>query len=138
MEIIFEFALRLAFWLFEILFSVVGEALFDWGRNKKAGKTPQRETTDQRAGPLLTALAYVAFGALCGSATLWIAPTNFIASPALRWLNLLVAPLIAGFLLAHWRAFNAAPGKPTDFAADGVNGALLAFALSVTRFAFAR
>ena len=156
MEVILEIALQLFLLLGEFLFTVVGEGLFESGRNHVVGKNrpaqlantarksktrqiapPKDVVPDESAGPLLSALAYVGFGALCGVASLWIAPSHFIGSQTLRWLNVVASPLLAGFLLAHWRANFMARGKPTDFTADFINAALLAFALSATRLAFA-
>lgn len=140
MEILLEAALQILLFLAEFVFTVVGEGLFDWGRNKKVEKKrhAKPEAVSPTAGPLLTGLAYAAFGALCGVVSLWIAPSSFIESPALRWLNLLASPLLAGLLTAQWRAFKAKPGEPQNYTADFIDGALLALALAATRLVLAR
>lgn len=139
MEILFELVLQIIVFIAEALFSVVGEilfsileSLFDWKRSKAVPKSEPRQ-----AGPVLQALGYAAFGAICGLVTLWLAPSHFIVWPWLRWLNFLVAPVIAGFALVLWRGWFAMD-KKADSTRAFINGAALAFALGGVRLMFAR
>ncbi len=140
MEILAEILIQTLFWLCELLFTVLGEGLFDWGWNKRAEKrkVAARDDQPETAGPVLTATGYAAFGAIFGVVTLLIAPSHMIASPALRWLNIAGSTLLAGFMLAKWREFQAKPEREEHFALNFANGCCLAFALAVTRLALAR
>jgi hypothetical protein len=133
MEIIAEIIFQCIWFLFELLFSVIGEALFDWGTSKAAEK---REAAP--AGPVLQAFGFAAFGALCGLLSLWIAPSHFLAAPWLRWLNLIVAPLIAGCTLIWWRRLLGKSETGDEATRDFINGAALALALGLVRLGFAR
>jgi hypothetical protein len=132
MELGLELLLQLVLWLLELAFTVVGEGLFDFAWSR-AGR---KRATPAVAGPALTAAAYAAAGALCGVATLVVAPSHLIGWAGVRWLNLAASPIVAGVLLAFWRDVRglATPGRAFAFA----DGWLFAFTLAAVRFWLAR
>ena len=106
MEIIVEIVLQvlvgLLEFLAELLLSVVGEVLVEWMGHSV--KEPLRRP--RPVNPWLAALGYSVFGAGVGLISLWLLPTSFITSPALRIANLMLTPLASGAIMAligRWR-----------------------------------
>lgn len=133
LEILLEILMQILVFFSEFIFTIIAEGL-----SAPIGGLIKKHCKSQPAGPVLTAFAYAGFGALCGILSLWIAPANFIQLPSMRLLNLIAAPILAGLLLAQWRRFLAPGNAPDAFRLAFVNGALLASALAVTRYALAQ
>ncbi len=56
--------------------------------------------------PALAALGHCLFGLVIGGISLWLFPQHLVASPTLRWLNLIVTPVLVGLSLmvvGEWR-----------------------------------
>jgi hypothetical protein len=76
--------------LFELVINVLGHLPFDWPSRKR--RTPERE---QLAG---LCLLWLIGGGLLGFVSLLVFDYTLLRLPALRFANLLVSPLLSGFL----------------------------------------
>lgn len=123
--------------MLEVLFEVVGEFLI-----QMLGEVLLQMGFDTLAAPFqrssnvwLAALGYASYGAIMGGLSLLLFPHNLVP-PAWRVVNLIVAPLMAGSLLALWGAWQAKRHEVTLRYDRFVYGFLFAFALGVIRFKF--
>src|ERR1700704_377266 len=98
MEIVAEILFALLGWVLEIAGEFLLQMLFEgiaqlFGHVFKAS-VPRRA---KKAGrPELAAIGYVILGAASGAASLWLMPALFIRSEPLRFVNLVVTPLLSG------------------------------------------
>ena len=79
------------------------------------------------------AISYALIGAIAGGISLFILPTLLIGDPAARSDNLLVSPILAGFLLMGIRAFRSPVGESFMRLDAFRNGALFALSLAFVR-----
>lgn len=97
-----EFLVQL---LLEFLIQVIGEALLELGLHSMA------EPFRKPPKPWLAAVGYAIFGALFGAISIWIFPHHMVASPSLRWVNLLATPLAVGLCMACLGAWRSSRGQ---------------------------
>ena len=124
MEVLFEL-------LGELILQVFGELLVEVSWHTLA--EPFRR--DQRLG--FAALGHLLLGALVGALSLLAFPNHLTPAGALRWLNLLLTPALAGAVMVavgRWRARRGSAVLPIDRFAWGY---LFALALAAVRFQFA-
>lgn len=125
--------------VFEVLFEFIGEfvlqILFEllaaFGL-RALGAPFQRDVS-----PWLAAPGYALFGAIGGGLSLLVVPALFIASPLLRLVNLVVAPMVAGGAMALLGAWRARHGRRTIRLDRFLYGVLFALAMALVRFAVA-
>ena len=82
----------------------------------------------------------VGMGAVCGLITVWFFPVMVIRDPSIRMINLVVSPLLAGFLVERVRAVREAKGGPARSPDLSVMGyaAVFGFVFALMRFLFTR
>ncbi len=115
----------------EILLQAFGEALFEIGLHSLA------EPFKRQPNPWLAALGYALFGVVVGGLSLLVAPSHFVSSGPLRWINLVVTPLAAGGLMVLMGAWRSRRGDPVLRIDKFVYGFLFALAMAAVRFQFA-
>ncbi len=128
MEALLEFLLEIAG---ELLLELVLQLLFEFG--VRVVVAPFRAFSSRMRAPWLAVC-----GAASGAASLLVSRELLIASPALRALNLVVSPLVAGGAVALLGAFRARRGLVVLPFDRFLGGAAFAFAFALVRFAFAR
>ncbi|MFZ6778089.1 hypothetical protein ACO0LD_14760 [Undibacterium sp. Ji83W] len=116
-EFFFEILLQLAFEVLELVFTSGIE------RRERGPRSP-----------LVTAIAYIAFGIIAGFVSLWIFPQAFIHSSLGRIINLILTPVLMGFLAAVFAAWRTGDGlRLWRF----INAYVFALSLALVRFASA-
>jgi hypothetical protein len=138
MEIIAEILLGLFGWLLEIAGEFLLQMLFEaiaelFGHVFKAS-APRRDKAPLR--PELAAVGYVLLGAASGAASLWLMPTLFIRSEPLRFVNLVVTPLLSGATMGWIGSWRRRHDKTTLRLESFAYGFSFAFAMAVVRFVF--
>lgn len=128
LEVVVEF-------FFEFLLSLVGEVLAElFSRASVRWLFPERWREGKRYFLLP---AFFCAGIALGAISVWFFPNHFIASPNLRWANLMLTPVfvaLASALFSSWRLDVGGEKEPLRHAAQGF---LFAFALALTRFLLA-
>jgi len=92
---------------------------------------------DNKPNPIAAGIGYFLFGAALGALSLFLLPESFISSDGLRWLNLIVTPVVLGFIMAMIGKARTRKGKDTVRIERFVFGYLFAFGLALIRFLFA-
>lgn len=122
-----EFAIQI---LGELFVQTIGHALVELGFHSLA------EPLRRSPSPLLSAIGFITFGAICGGLSLIAFSLHFM-SPPWRILNLIVTPLVVGgmmSLMGNWRASQG--GNLIRFN-QFVYGYLFALSFAMIRFLFA-
>jgi hypothetical protein len=136
MEFIAEILLHVLAWLFEIAAEFLVQIVFE-GLAELLGhaiKSRSRRTEPVRAE--LAALGHVALGAACGAASLWLVPSLFIRTEALRFVNLAVTPLACGAVMGWAGAWRRRHGKDIVRLESFAYGFCFAFSMAVVRLVF--
>jgi hypothetical protein len=128
LELLFELIFQL---LSEFVLQVVVELLFEFGLQAFA------EPFRKKPNPLVAALGYVFFGAALGALTLLLFPSSMVKVPILRWVNLVLTPVLVGLamvVVGIWR-------RKHDQLELRINrfsyGFLFAFSVALVRFTWA-
>jgi hypothetical protein len=137
MEFIAEILFALLGWVFEIAGEFLLQMLFEgiaqlFGHVFRAN-VPQRDKTLR---PELTATLYVLLGAASGAVSLWLMPNLFIRSMPLRFVNLVVTPLLSGATMGWIGSWRRRHDKTTLRLESFAYGFCFAFSMAVVRFVF--
>ena len=140
MEFIAEIVFALFGWLLEIAGEFLLQMLFEgiaqlFGHVFKASATRSARTPLR---PELVAIGYVALGAVSGAASLWLMPTLFIRSEPLRFVNLVVTPLLSGATMGWIGGWRRRHDKTTVRLESFAYGFAFSFSMAVVRFVFGR
>ncbi len=131
MEILAEIVLYLLQTLLEVLLQIVFEVLAELG--VRAVREPFRRAP---INPWLAATGYALFGAATGGFSLLIFPALFVHSPAARWINLFLTPLLVGLTMALLGARLRKRGVETIRLETFFYGFLFAFSMAAVRMGF--
>ena len=124
MEVFFEL-------LAEIALQIVGELLFELGI--RAGVRAFASLRRSRS-PVVAAAVYLLIGALAGLVSVLVFPQSFLREPWMRIVNLVVAPLLAGALMAAWGAYRRKRSRFTIRLDSFGYGFAFAMAFALVRF----
>jgi hypothetical protein len=133
MEILFELLAPVLELLAEMVLQVAVEWLAEFGF--RAVKTPLQGGS--KASASMAVVGYGLFGAAAGGLSLLVFPSSFVASPALRVVNLVVTPLVSGALMSVLGAWRRRRGQELIRLDRFAYGLVFAFAMAGVRFAFA-
>ena len=86
--------------------------------------------------PGSAAIGYALIGAFVGGISVLILPALLIGDPAARRANLLVSPIVAGFLMMGIGAYRSRPGESLIRFDTFGNGAIFSLALASVRLMF--
>lgn len=117
--------------LFELVFQIIAELAAEALRPNSSKPWVQPGTP---LAHILGICGFAAVGAIVAALTLKAYPTHVISSPLLRVVNLLVSPLLVGFMAA---ISGAALGQSTDAGSSAgrfMRGMSFALAFSLVRF----
>ena len=131
MEILAEIVLRLFQALLEIILQIVFEVLAELGI--RVVREPFRRGP---VNPWLAAPGYALLGAAAGGLSLLVFPALFVHSPVARWINLFLAPLFAGLMMALIGARLRKRGAETIRLETFAYGFLFAFSMAAVRMGF--
>ncbi len=126
--------------MIEFLFEIFGEILIQVVAQvlAEAGLHTLDDWRNYKANPWLAGLGYALLGAIAGAITVWLLPHYMVHNEVLRKLNLLVAPLAAGGMMALLGAWRAKRGDPVLRIDRFAFGYVFALALALVRFMFAQ
>jgi hypothetical protein len=126
MELILEALLQL---LGELCLQVFFELAVELGYHRLA------ETLRERSrNPVLATIGFVIWGGIAGGISLLIFPYSVVTDPTFRQLNLVVTPLLAGFVMTAIGRLRARKGQ--DLVRLDRFGYAFAFALSMATVRF--
>lgn len=125
--------------IFEIIFEIFGELilqlgaelLFEFGFGT-AEKRRAKKFPEAKASPAKDAFVFALFGTILGFISLALFPQLFIKTPWARVFNLMVTPLLCGFLYARFSA-----AQRIERYMKFVNGFLFAFIMAAVRYKLA-
>jgi hypothetical protein len=120
-EVIFEF-------LLEFLLELFANVLIEFGF-RRIILGPFKADSH----PLLAALGYVFWGAVCGAISLAIFPNHMVAGQVARWANLLLTPVAVGFSMMAMTAWRNKTGASVSLLDRFFHGYLFALTLAVVR-----
>lgn len=129
MEIIFEIVFQ---FFVEIFIQVFAEALFELGFYSLAEALNRKG----RRNPFLASMGYLLWGGIMGIVTLWVFPTLMIKNPALRILNLVFTPIIAGLAMSAMGSWRRKKGQDPLRIDSFFYGALFAFGMAIIRYLY--
>lgn len=117
--------------LLEFLIQILGEVLLELGLHALA------EPFRRPPNPWVAAVGYALFGAALGGISLLLFPRYMVAGPALRWVNLLVTPVVAGVCMSLLGAWRSRRGQAIVRIDRFSYGYLFAIFFAAVRFAWA-
>ena len=116
----------------EFLVDVVGQVLIDLGLHAIA------EPFKISPNPAVAAGGYFLLGAIFGGASLLILPNHLLPAGALRFADVLLAPVAAGAVMAGVGAWRSRRGDSVYRIDTFLYGYLFALAMALVRLRFAR
>jgi hypothetical protein len=124
--------------LFELVFHVLNELVIQvvFESFAEVGLRHARKPSRKPPNPWLAAIGYVLLGAIAGFLSLLIFPTLFMPSHGARLANLLIAPVLAGGVMAALGAWRRRHDQELIRLDRFAYGYLFALAMAVVRFAF--
>lgn len=125
--------------MLEFIFEVLGEFLLQISAEalSEAGSHAAQDARSKPVNPYLAALGYALFGCLAGGLSLLVFESHFITNKTLQTLNLVLAPLASGLLMAQLGAWRSRRGQPVLRIDTFLFGCIFAFSFSVIRYLFA-
>ncbi len=129
MEIIAEAILG---FIVEILIPIVGEFAFDFLLRSLGEPFMSRE----RRNPIVAGLGYFLIGLVLGGLSLLIFPRSFVRSERFHGINLLITPLVSGFVMGALGRWRERHGQMILRLDSFVYGFVFAFAMALVRFVY--
>lgn len=133
MEILIEALLHIALWIVQILFEAIISILFE-GTVNAALRQWDRLHRRNPLRPLFAFIGYTILGIGAGALSLLVFPHGFIEEEALRWVNLVLTPLLAGLLMGRLGGLRRKRNQDAIRLESFGYGFLFAFAMGVIRF----
>ena len=125
----------------ELVIQLVIELLADGGCHLigRTKKRKQRKVAGPvgRAAPVALAGRHLLLGAICGALSLLLFRESFIGSGPFKVINLVITPVVAGYLMALIGRWRTRRGKQTLPLEQFLSGFAFAFALALVRFIWA-
>jgi hypothetical protein len=131
MEIIFEVLLGL---LLEILGQGFFELLAEFGIRSLGHSIGLKKPVN----PIMATVGYLILASVCGGLSLLIFPKHLIANTNLQLLNLLVTPIILGWIMSKRRNILVLKGKTPIRLDSFAYGFTFALAFGLIRFIYAK
>jgi len=132
MEILFEILSVFLQFFGEFILQIIVEAIAEIGLHGL--REPFRNPRPLH--PVFAAVCYLAFGALAGFVSLWFFPASFIKSHIGRYVNVALAPFIAGGAMSALGAWRRRRGEELIRLDRFAYGYLFALAMAVVRFLY--
>lgn len=129
MEIILEILFVVLQLVGNLVLQIVVEVLIKFGLHS-IGEPIRRP---KPLPPWLAAIGYAALGVAAGAMSLWIFPQQFIATPWLRIVNLVITPIVAGAFMAAMGAWQRKKNEDLIRLDRFAYGFLFALAMAVVR-----
>lgn len=117
---------------FEIFFNAIVSLPFEWLFSTRYADN------EQNIKGCLFPILFIAVGAGCGWVSLLILPKLLIAIPALRLVNLIFAPLMAGGMSIYLASWRQKEGKLRHAPLHFLNAFLFTLAFVGVRWAYSR
>lgn len=111
----------------ELVLQVVAELLVELGVRGFDKLTRRR-----KSNPIVAAIGYALLGVGIGALSVWLWPQAFLTEQ-LRWINLVVGPVLAGLMMALVGLLVRRRGKDTIRLESFFYGWLFAFSFSLVR-----
>ena len=127
MEVIAELLLG---FIVEVIIPVVGELAFELLLHSLGQPFVSRE----RRNPVFAGIGYFLLGLILGGLSVLVFPRSFIRSERFHGINLLITPLVAGFVMGAVGRWRARHGETLLRLDSFVYGFLFAFAMALVRF----
>lgn len=88
--------------------------------------------------PWLATIGYVTWGALTGGISLWLFPVHFIRSPSLQLANLVLTPLVSGYVMGKLGAWRRWREQGLIRLNSFLYGFIFAFGMALVRYIWAQ
>jgi hypothetical protein len=129
LELIFELIFEV---LAEVVLQIVAEGLFELGLYSLSEALNRK----RRRNPILASIGYLLWGGIIGVVTVFIFPTLMIKNAALRILNLIISPIMAGLAMSAIGSWRKRKGQDLLRIDSFLYGALFAFGLAIVRYLY--
>ena len=116
----------------EIFLQIIAEILFELGFHSMANMVKQRK----QRNPIWAFIGYCLLGAIVGAISLWIFPALFISGKYLAITNLILTPILAGFVMSAIGKWRSKRGKDLIRLDTFLYGFAFAFCMALIRFLF--
>ncbi|MCA9217944.1 MAG: hypothetical protein KDB27_32965 [Planctomycetales bacterium] len=124
--------------IFELLVQFLGELLVQLLMELGFRAIAEPFRTDRPANVFLALAGYILMGLIGGQISLWLMPEHFIDSQALRRVNLVVTPILLGFVFEVVGKYRQNHGKEKRLLDRFSYGFSFALTMGLIRYAFAR
>ena len=133
MEIIFEILSALLGGLLQFLFEMLAQAVFEIAAEMGLRGLVEPFRRSKPINPFLAGVGYLLYGAIAGGLSLLI-PKILTVPQWLRILNLILTPIICGFMMAKLGQLREKHGQNTIRIDKFLYGYLFALAMALVRF----
>jgi len=120
--------------IWEVIIQIIGEIAFEIGLRGVANVVKPRKDRN----PIVTTIGYLILGVVFGFLVTWIIPDSQIESYNLRILNLLIAPILAGAVMAIIGKMRSKRGQELIRLDTFGYGYTFALGFALIRFFFAK
>ena len=122
--------------LFELILQFLGEMLIQGV--VELGFRSLADVFSNQRHPVLSTIGSLLWGAIAGGLSLWLFPRSFIANDTLKLLNLLISPIMLGFLMARLGKARAKKRQPVRQLDRFGYAFAFALAMAFVRFRWAK
>ncbi len=133
MEIIFEMFFAILGFLLEALFEIFAQVIFEMLAEVGLRSLAEPFRRPQQINPFLAGIGYLLYGAIVGGLSLLL-PRMFVAPWWLRLLNLVVTPVICGFIMGKLGQIRERRGDKPMRIDTFTYGYIFALAMAVVRY----
>jgi hypothetical protein len=133
LEIIFEIIFSVFGGLLELVLEILAQAAFELLAELGVRCLAEPFKRPEPASPVMAAAGYLIYGAIAGGLSLLL-PKMFVISKSLRLVNLIVTPIVCGFVMAWFGRFRERRGAETVRLDTFMYGYLFALSMAVVRY----
>jgi hypothetical protein len=133
LEIIFELIFSFFGYALQLFFEIFAQAAFELLAELGVRCLAEPFKRPNPSSPIMAATGYLVYGATAGAASLLL-PKMFVVSNALRLTNLIVTPIVCGYVMAWFGRFRERRGDDTIRLDTFMYGYLFALSMAVVRY----
>ena len=122
----------LAEFIFELILRILGEAIIVTGLYSMASVFKEYK----QRNPYMAFIGYALWGLIIGGISIWILPKHIVKPSKYYGINLILTPIVAGFIMATYGNYKSRLGKIVFKIDSFCYGWVFAFGMSIIRFKY--